>query len=254
MTRPNRHNAFTLLEVVLAISLTLVVTGGAMGFYRHVAKTRDRVLADAEFTRTVRLVMDRMTVELQCIRADAKLQPLLVWNDGEIQFTTVTLPSAAAWAIADRTDEPILPTHDMRLVIYALENVENEDGEMENLGLKRVVQAVLSVPDPDEDSDVEDVETSWTQRLAPAIQFLRFRYYTGDDLADEGEVAGGIVDEGWVEIWDRRELPGAVEITLGAHPIDEDQDVDEYLDMYETFRRVVFLPASRIRAAGQTEE
>jgi len=254
MTFQKRYNAFTLLEVVLAISLTLVVVGGAMQFYRHVAKTRASVLTDAEFTRTVRLVMDRLTAELQSVRTDSELQMLLVWSDSELQFTTAMLPGAAAWAIVDRASESVPPTHDVRLVTYALEIVENEDGEMENLGLQRTSQAMMALPDPEADEEEAEVETVSTDLLAPRIQFLRFRYYTGEDLADEGEVAGGIVDEGWVEVWERRQLPGAVEITLGARPMDEDQEVDDYLETYETFRRVVFLPASRIRAEGQTEE
>jgi len=247
VTRSHRHNAFTLLEVVLAIGLVLVVAGGAMQFYRYVARSRRSILAHAEFSRTVRLVMDRMTAELQSLRVDPVLQAVLVWDSEEIQFTTVTLPGPAAWVVADRTEEAIPPTHDMRLVTYGLQIEQNEDGELENHGLKRVSRTVLAIPDEDAEAEDAELQGASTEILAAGIKFLHLRYYTGDELADEGEMAAGVVDDGWVDAWNRRQLPAAIEITLGTEPIDEDMDVDAYLDTHETYRRVVFLPGSTIR-------
>ena len=142
--RSRANNAFTLLEVILAIGLVAVVITAAFGFYQHIAEVRDAVGADAEFSRTVRLVMNLMTSELQSsLVAHPQLQAQLIWTTDEIEFTTATLPGPAAWAQRQSTDDPIPPAHDVQLVTYSLWIAENEDGEIENHGLQRIGMTVL---------------------------------------------------------------------------------------------------------------
>ena len=62
--------------------------------------------------------------------------------------------------------------------------------------------------------------------VTPHVKFLRLQYWDGG---------------AWVPQW-RQKLPAAVEITLGFEPLPEGTEAEEY--PYETFRRVVAIPAA----------
>jgi hypothetical protein len=114
-----------------------------------------------------------------------------------------------------------------------------EDGTTHNDGLERVSLSWL--PGVDEDSS-----PAMADLVAPGVHFLRLRYHVGDP-ANSGY--SGPIDNGWVDDW-QGGLPLAVEITMGPNPIADGQDINDYLAANETFRRVVYLPGTRIAALG----
>lgn len=237
MTRPANRKAFTLLEVVLALSLTVGLLGGVLGFYRHVLNVRTAVVRQAERVASVRLVMDRITGELR----GAMVYPFLGFGmDGQVdvegktcrmKFISVSLPGPAAWAVRKTTEDPIPPEYDMQLVGYRLLTVEDEQGVGQIVGLERTCQKILGARTAEEGPDKEIVPAL----LSGHIKFLRFRYWQDND---------------WVDTWSEGGLPLAVEITLGAEPLPEDTEPEDYPPEYESHRRVIYLPAAKASLEG----
>ena len=69
MNRPHqrvgRTAAFTLIEILLALSITAILLGVAMVFYRQVADLRGQVLLESERLAATRLVFDRVAADLR---------------------------------------------------------------------------------------------------------------------------------------------------------------------------------------------
>jgi len=228
------RKAFTLLEVILAISLVLGVMGAAFRFYQYVADTRDAIGADLRFQRTVRGVMDRLTAELSGTIGRPLMEDRVLWLSDTLAFNTTVLPGPAAWADPGLTEAPVPPVHDVHLVSYALRTSEDDRGDLVNEGLERT--HLTAPPLPLDDDEAPAFQS--TVLLAESIKFVRFRYWAG-------RAAGGITDDGWVTEWNRTSAPPAVEITLGREACPDGMDVEDYLDRYETYRRVVHVPVGR---------
>ena len=59
MRRSDKNTAFTLAEVVLAVTLAMGLAGGVLAFYRHVSDIRRRVRAQGEDLAAERCAHDR---------------------------------------------------------------------------------------------------------------------------------------------------------------------------------------------------
>jgi hypothetical protein len=223
-------NAFTLLEVVLAIGLTVGLMAAVLGFYQHVSSVRedfDGQLREVRMASTHRSAMDRMTEELRSAVSHPSLPLVLEGGQTELRWAKAAVPGAAVWATVNVTDAPVTPEQDVRMVGYRVRQYEDEYGNWIIEGLERLEQRVLTA------QVVEEGEQIRSALLAPQYKFIAFRYWD----------SGG---QQWVTGWSGREMPAAVEISLGREPLPEQAQVDEY--PYETVRRVVYLPGVR-RAA-----
>lgn len=224
----------TLLEVVLAIALTVGLMGMALGFYRQVVDVRrdfSGQLSTVQATASRRMVMDRITDELRTAIVYPFLQIGLSGQAMEMQFMTAALPGPAAWATEDITDDPVPPEHDIQLVGYRLRIGEDEDGLEVVEGLERTVQKIVSAQVAEEGEEIQGC------LVAPQYKFVSFRYW--DNEAGE-----------WLDTWEGDDLPLAVEILLGAQPLPEDLEPQDY--PYPTFRRVVYVPGGNRSFGGTT--
>lgn len=223
MRRSDKNTAFTLAEVVLAVTLAMGLAGGVLAFYRHVSDIRRRVRAQGEDLASERLVMDRITAEL---RAAMGFPVRLRGSADSVSFVSATLPGAAAWAVRKSTEEPIPPEHDLQLVGYRLGKEEDEEGNVFITGLERTCQKIIAAPEVEEGDEIS------VALLTGRMKFLYLRYWTGST---------------WLETWSDSGLPQAVEINLGFEPLPEDTEPAEY--EHEVFRRVVHVPGAR-KAGG----
>jgi type II secretory pathway component PulJ len=220
MIRRRRQRGMTLLEVVLAIALSVGVMGGAMAFYRQAVDVRTSLEGRVQTIEAQRLVMDRLTNEFRGALA------VMQGEAGEVGFFAAHLPGPAAWAVRKSTEEAIPPESDLEWVGYRLRTVEDEDsGEETIVGLERTSRKTERL--------VEDEEELETALLSSEVKFFAMRYYHQ-----------GV----WLTSW-QADLPQAVEITLGATPLPADTDPQDY--PYETFRRVVYLPAAGAGGGGR---
>ena len=226
------RRGFTLMEVILAVTLTVGMMLAAMGFYQQVVDVREdfgRQLGAVQATAARRLVMDRITREFRSAISYSFLQVGLSGEPMEIRFMTTALPGPAAWAVEDMTEDPIPPEHDIRMVGYSLRYGEDEDGFEIIEGLQRSEQKIISSQEAEEGEEIRST------LIAPEFKFISFRFW--DAEAQE-----------WMETWESGGLPVAVEVVLGLDPLPEDLLPEEY--PYETFRRVIYLPGAEQSGSG----
>ncbi|MFW6061437.1 MAG: PulJ/GspJ family protein [Planctomycetota bacterium] len=216
-----KRRAFTLLEVVLALSLTIALMVVVLGVYRELLRARDDLADSAEQLGAQRRVMQRMTATLRTASGSMNGQP------ERVEFVRTAVPGRMAWAVPSSTDRPLPPEQDLRRVGYRLRRVEDEEtGDLVVVGLERTTQKLLTA------ELVEEGEQIQTDLLTPHVKFLHLSYYDG-----------GAGQTGW----GGADLPQAVRITIGARPLPEELAPEEY--PYEIFQRTVYLPASK-QAAG----
>ncbi len=226
---PRRNRAgFTLLEVVLAVSVALGLLTAMFGFYRHTTRVESAVTDEVERVGAVRAVMRLLTRELRSAYVVRFLGQGLEGAGGQIRLASLTLPTGAVWIEQGVTEtSPLPPQHDVQIVGYRLRYVENEEGDLIVAGLERTCQRILT---PREAEEAEEIAV---MLVTPHIKFLRLRYWDGS---------------AWTETWQGNDLPGAVEIVLGYRPRPEDTEPEEY--PYETHRRVVAIPSAATAGEG----
>jgi len=222
----------TLLEVVLAVALTVGLMTAALAFYEAITAARNSFtdqLQTAQATAAQRRVMDRITEELRSAIVYRFLGAGLAGQPMEMRFMTANLPGKGVWATEDITERPIAPQHDIQLVGYRLRIGEDENGDEVIEGLERTVQRVLAAAVAEEGEDIEGA------LIAPQFRFVTFHYW--DNQVGE-----------WLPSWEEGDLPLAVEIVLGIEPLPEDLEPEDY--PYETSRRVVYLPGGTAAFGG----
>jgi hypothetical protein len=207
-----------LLEVVLAVTLTVSLIGAVLWFYDSAVSTRAVVVREAEIAAAERMIMDRITDDLRGAMASRFLGVGMEGQTDEVEFLTARLPGPGAWVKQDPTDDPIPPEYDLQLIGYRLRMQEDEDGELQVVGLERAVQKIPGARAVEVEEDIP------TLLLSEHIRFLRLRYWDGST---------------WLDSWSGGDVPQAVEIIMGSEPLPEGIEPDEY--PYSTFRRSVYI-------------
>lgn len=232
-TRP--RGAFTLLEVILAISLALGIVGSLLGFYNYVARIRGTIMDDVQMASSQRLVMERLTDEIRGAMVYSSLGMGLQGQADRLNFITARVPGPAVWVKPDITEQSYPPEQDIQLVSYRLRIPTDEQGrpltdDQGNIiveGLERTCQKLMSA------MAQEGKEIS-VGLLTPYMKFLSLRYWDGAN---------------WTEGWAGGDLPLAVEITLGRQPLPQGFTPDTY--PYDVQRRLIYVPGGR-KALGAT--
>jgi len=207
----------------------------ALAFYQQIITMRqtfaDR-LGAVEVTAERRAVMERMTDELRSAIVYKFLQMGLTGDSSSMQFMVAGLPGQSVWATDETTDRPAAPQQDMRIVGYRLRQSEDPDTGLPIIeGIERTEQAVIAAVTIEEGVDVTST------LIGPGFKFLSLRYWDGQS----GQ---------WLSSWDGGDAPMAVEIVIGIKPLPEGVEPVEY--PFETFRRVVYVPAGKISHGGTT--
>jgi len=201
---PGRElGGFTLIEVILTLTLAIALIGTVLSFHSRAAATRRRVLDRLDAISAERLVMDRVTNELRGAMTYPFLQFGMQGSSERVTFMTAALPGPAAWAIRKSTDDPIPPEHDLQIVGYRLRIAEDDDGVEYVAGLERTCQKIVAARTAEEGVDI-------------TVSLLTDRNWSGGDL------------------------PRAVEIAMGREPLPEDTDPADY--PHELYRRVIYIP------------
>ena len=227
--RARRATAFTLLEVLLAISIALGLFVVALHFYQHAADLRTQLIDESERLSAIRQVMDRVTADLR--GGFAPSSQGFSGDSNSLCFVTTHFPSRLAWR-STAADPGSIRETDLKLVRYGL--TRTTEGTNDNVsGFIRVEQMLTelnSVPAATALTNNPGSKTSATNFVAEpitdAIRFVRFRYWDGIT---------------WTDSWAGTALPLGVEVTLGTETLKDGEDPDDYGG--EIFRRVIHLPA-----------
>lgn len=183
------RRSFTLVEVLIAIGLSLALLSSVFTFYFNVLRIRGKVQEQADVQRAATTLIERLERELMTCMVTADGQQAGVRGDG----TTLTLASRGmATALAERgTDEPKVFS-DLQVTTYRF------DAASKRLTMRR----------DGEQSDSSDANSA--SLLSGRIAKVRFRYYDGAQ---------------WREQFDSRAadaLPIAVEVAIWFDPFGEE--------------------------------
>ncbi len=228
------RSGFTLLEVILALSLAVGLLFTGLLLYRQTAALREGIQAELEAISAARLIMDRLTGELQGCTVDHGLRLGLHGSANEIRFLTTALPPAEAWTVAEG-DVGIGPQFDLRTVHYRLAHpaIGETDQDDPSPVIERTERRFLTATG----GHAEASERAFP--LSSNLRYMRLRYHDGWS---------------WRDDWHAGHLPVGVEVTLAEEsPVRSDlPETGETVDAVEgkesfplgVFRRVICLPAA----------
>ncbi len=227
-----RRAGFTLIEIILALSIALGLLVVALYFYSQTANLRGQLLDETDRLAALRLVMNRITGELRS--ALEVPQHSFVGEMSRVGFVTVAAPMRLT-AQFDSNAPSAAPLSDLRWVSYGLSR--SGDGTNETVsGLYGTTQALLDAP-RGRSAATSTLSTETTNSMAhgPApitevIRLFRLRYWDGS---------------AWVAPWSSRKLPAGVEVTLGFDPLSDEASLTEYTS--DLFRRVIRISGGQER-------
>ncbi len=212
--------AFTLVEVILAISIAIGILVVALSFYQQAASLRAQILEASNRISTIRLLMDRLTSELRSARAHD--WEGFTGDAASIRFVKTEALSPNAWT---RTQ----PYTNLKLVTYGVATgIEGTNTFVS--GITRTERSVIEARQVRASSpmDIGSSTNIIIEPLTDSIRFLRFRFWDGAD---------------WLNSWNDIVPPLAVEVSFGSEPQPDDALPEEY--PFELFRRVILLPGGR---------
>ena len=215
---------FTLLEILLAISIAVGLLMVVLYFYQQSANFRDQLLVETERVSSARLIMDRLTAELRSVPGRCYYTPALSGSATMLQFIRTEVPSRAAWVSGQR-GRSAGPETDLRLVKYSL------GGDTTNAsGLMRTEEPMvtkLSGKPAEGATATTGPSPASPPPLTKVLQYLNFRYYDGT---------------AWQDSWNSEQLPRGIEVSLAANPPSTNSDTSQFpADLY---RRVIFIPSN----------
>lgn len=234
--------AFTLIEVLLAVALSVMLFGSMVWFSRYAGEVRADATDRLGKVHSRRMVLDRMTEQLRSATLYPTAGLLVEGQVDTLTFGATTLPPPSVFNEYSATEQPPPPQQDVVKVTYRLRKVEDESGRVEVQGIEVAMQKLLMArvaeeEDGQESSREEPPANAQVQAtlLSPYFRFIRFRYFDGS---------------AWVEgdTWTGGELPRAVEVSIGERPLPEGVEPADY--PYDLFRRVVHIHGSRRQSAG----
>jgi hypothetical protein len=205
---------------VIAAGLLVV----AISYYQRSADLREQLLAESEKLTTIRLLMDRMSMDLRTAIAEPR-QGFSGTSD-YMKFAHAGNPSPGN--LADGA---------LKLVTYSvITNGESTNAVV--IGFNRVetplVEMRVAAPTNQEGLSFNGamdpatmLTNTFVEPLTRAIRLVHFRYFDGSE---------------WSESWDSVDLPMGVEVTFGTEPPSQDEE-EEYAG--DLFRRVIFVPTGR---------
>jgi len=249
------RRAFTLLEAVLALGLSIVVLSGIFGFYELVLKAREEGTTTTRDIKMARSILAGLAGE---IRHTTSIVP----GDGigfrgdrnKITIVKLGLPDRYAYNKYDPMVDKLPPAQlDLQRITYELLWDEEKKDKNDNIrichGLWRTEQKTFD-PNPsfvvkeaevaglsNEDNAQISAPQAEGELYAPEVQYLEFAYFDGaqwrdrwqfseDTSGGSGTGAGGAGGQGGVgPMGSGYALPQAVRITIGKVREDPDNDM-----------------------------
>ncbi len=222
-----RRCAFTLLEVLLALSLLIAMMAGIYEFYITTVRSRDAAIRSLRQTLTMRALLEQIAEDLRHITDTSPDGMGFLGTEEQLTFVRLNVPDMGM-ALTRRDpmrDDPKPGQEDLVRITYSLkrddteENLD-EDGTPVVYGLLRTSPPLID-PNPsytmtpeamakyEEDTgfklEMGEPPPSPSEDLIPEIKYLRFWFYDGKDWyprwqtppaeeADDAETDAGETD------------------------------------------------------------
>jgi len=225
--------AFTLVEMLLAISIAVGMLIVALLFYRQAADLRSQILAESERLATVRLLLDRIAVDLRTAGPSSGFGQEFRGETGLMSFNraaSVVGSAGPGGAVGERvriTFTTVLSNEGTNRTVRGVDRLEESESVEAARPVGAGALASLDLPALTTLNSPNSVTNAVADPLTELVRFLHFRYWNGAQ---------------WVEEWTNGPSPAGVEVVLGFDPLPEGASSAEY--PFEQFRRVVFLPTA----------
>ncbi len=227
---PRRSSrAFTLIEMLLAISIAVSMLIVALLFYRQTADLRNQILLESERLATLRLLSDRIAGDLRLAAGGTGFGQEFRGDTGSMSFVRVSSPGGQP-GFAQGGDDRVRVTYvavmandGTNQAVRGLDRLEETLMAPRSFGGR---SAQLAVPTGFTTNTLGAFTNSAPDPLTELVRHLHFRYWDGS---------------AWVEGWTNSTPPPGVEVVLGADP--QPAETVESESPGEQFRRVVFVPA-----------
>lgn len=207
---PHARRAFTLLELLLAITVTGIVAGVLYASLQIGFNARNAAIDEVSAT-----VAGRQALEV--VRADLAgvLPPRGVMTGALIGSDETSTSGYDSDTLSFVTNSALLPTSeplgDLRRVELVISDVDDDETIHGGRLVRSVITNLLATTE----------QTADTQVLIDRVVALNIRYYNGTD---------------WVDSWDSgaegNQLPTSIDLTLSLLPRDrtlQDPDVQDHL-------------------------
>ncbi len=251
--------AFTLVEVLLAISIASALLISALLFYRQAADLRTQILVESDRLGTMRRVLDLMASDLRSAQAIPGVGDSFSGGSNWISFTRLTVPrpgpggglgsGSGGLTLQRVTYTAPVHTEGTNTSVAGLSRVEDSP-DAARPSLPVAPSAGLD-PGPFGGTNRGTVSISYEEVIAqtreekPAnlitdlVRFVRLRYWDG---------------AAWLDGWTNSVPPPGIEIVLST----EDQATESAPDPNasapdDLFRRVVFLPTGVAQRRSEME-
>ena len=221
---------FTLVEVILAVTIAAGLLVVAISFYQKSADLRNQLLEESERLTTMRLVMDRISLDLRTAFAEPR-QGFSGASDSMkfAHFGSPTPGNLAEGAMklvtySAATNAPGIGTNSTGTIalVIGLNRIETPLVEMRTAASTNAEPLSFNgAMDP-----LANLTNNVVEPLTRAIRLVHFRYFDGSD---------------WLDSWDGVDLPLGVEVTLG----DREAAADEEEYSGELFKRIIYVPAGK---------
>ncbi len=193
MRRATDRQAFTLLEMLVAITIMGILAASLYGSLRTVFKGRDRAEAALAPMRATTIAMGMMRTDVESAMPPTGILAG-AFNGVDVKGDSGRDADSMSFYSCANSPDGVTPAGDIRLVEFALTTAENEtDGTL----VRRITTNLLS---PNVVTPVEEV-------LCRGVLSFNLRYYDGTT---------------WQDSWDAAShsntLPLAVEATLEIRP------------------------------------
>ena len=216
-------SAFTLLEVVLAITIAIAILIVALAFHQQATTLRGQLLEESERLAAVRQIMDRLSADLRVTPVNDRTG--FTGDSNSLRFVTTGLPLSPGGIESDLKRVSYRATFSGDGTNLAVSGLTRIEEPAVDLIASRLAPALATVG-----ADTNAPATAATEPLTDTIRFLSFRFWDGT---------------AWRESWSGVTPPPGVEVSLGFEPLPPEMTPDLYPG--EIFRRVIFLPAGQIK-------
>ncbi len=207
--RKNNKNAFTLIELILAATITTLIIGGGMVSLSTILDTYKKSTSEGQHADTARFIFERMEKDLTATFYSP--------HDANTRFVC-----------QDQTTNG-MPADDLMFVSTVNKAAETGQGTSDIVEIQYFIDMDDNTPERwlqrrfDPTPDMDPFNGGTKALLGPKVMFLDFQFY-------DGEI--------WWTQWDTvEEIPMLVNITIGFMPSEinqRQQPLPEEIEQYST--------------------
>ena len=241
-----RLRAFTLIEVVLAITISVGILVVAIYFYHQSANLRTQLIEETDKLTTVRLLMQRIANDLRAVEGSGSYS--FIGTSNTLSFVTAEHRLTGRWNSA--------PGNRWQVGLYQVAYQLNESMEGTNVVVggfvrdERPIDAAPAAALGTKDESTNRIETlsveapatnSTTittnilqQPITEIVQALQFEYWDG---------------AGWTNLWQSFTPPIGVRVMLATEPLSAEGAPEEA----HHFRRTIYIPTAAKKAVATNE-